>query len=61
MDDGIQAKIVEIDQRSKSNTHRIDDLEADNKALHQLATSVEVLATKQETIEANIKIGRAHV
>lgn len=54
MDDGIQAKIAEIDARSKSNTHRIDDLEADNKALHQLATSVEVLATKQETIEANI-------
>ncbi len=54
MDDGIQAKIVEIDQRSKSNTHRIDDLEEDNRALHQLATSVEVLATKQETIEANV-------
>ena len=54
MDDGIQAKIAEIAARSKSNTHRIDDLEADNKALHQLATSVEVLATKQETIEANI-------
>ena len=54
MDDGIQAKIAEIDARSKSNTHRIDDLETDNKALHQLATSVEVLATKQETIEANI-------
>ena len=29
MDDGIQAKIVEIDQRSKSNTHRINDLEED--------------------------------
>ena len=55
MDDGIQAKIVEIDQRSKSNTHRINDLEEDNRALHQLATSVEVLATKQETIEANIR------
>ena len=54
MDDGIQAKIAEIEARSKSNTHRIDDLEADNKALHQLATSVEVLATKQEAIEANI-------
>ena len=54
MDDGIQAQIAEIEQRSKSNTHRINDLEADNKALHQLATSVEVLATKQETIEANI-------
>ena len=54
MDDGIQAKIVEIEQRSKSNTHRINDLEEDNRALHQLATSVEVLATKQETIEANV-------
>ena len=54
MDDGIQAKIAEIDARSKSNTHRIDDLEADNKALHQLATSVEVLATQQEAIEANV-------
>ena len=55
MDDGIQAKIVEIDQRSKSNTHRINDLEEDNRALHQLATSVEVLATKQETIESNVQ------
>lgn len=54
MDDGIQALVAEINARSKSNTHRINDLEADNKALHQLATSVEVLATKQETIEANV-------
>lgn len=54
MDDGIQAKIAEIEASSKSNTHRINDLEEDNRALHQLATSVEVLATKQETIEANI-------
>lgn len=54
MDAEIQTKIAEIEARSKSNTHRIDDLEADNKALHQLATSVEVLATKQEAIEANV-------
>lgn len=54
MDDGIQEKIAEIEARSKSNTHRINDLEEDNRALHTLATSVEVLATKQETIEANI-------
>ena len=54
MDDGIRALVASIEARCKSNTHRIDDLEADNKALHQLATSVEVLATKQETIEANI-------
>ena len=61
MDDGIQAKIAEIEQRAKSNTHRIDELEADNKALHQLATSVEVLATKQETIEENVSEIKADV
>lgn len=54
MEDGIQALVASIEARCKSNTHRIDDLEADNKALHQLATSVEVLATKQEAIEANV-------
>ena len=54
MDDGIQAHVAAIDARCKSNEHRINDLEADNKALHQLATSVEVLATKQETIESNV-------
>lgn len=61
MDDGIQAKIAEIEQRSKSNTQRINDLEADNKALHQLATSVEVLATKQEAIEENVNEIKADV
>lgn len=55
MDDGIQAKIAEIEARSKSNTHRIDDLEEDNRALHALATSVEVLATKQDTIESTVQ------
>lgn len=54
MDDGIQALC-------KSNTHRIDELEADNKALHQLATSVEVLATKQEAIEENVNEIKADV
>ena len=54
MDDGIQAQIASLDARCKSNQHRIDELEADNKALHQLATSVEVLATKQETIEKSV-------
>ena len=55
MDDGIQAKIAEIEARSKSNTHRIDDLEEDNRALHTLATSVEVLATKQDIIESTVQ------
>ena len=54
MDDGIPAQIASVEARCKSNTHRIDEIEADNEALHQFATSVEVLATKQETIEENV-------
>lgn len=61
MEDGIQAQIASLDARCKSNTHRINDLEEDNRALHQLATSVEVLATKQETIEENVNEIKADV
>ena len=61
MEDGIQAQVASLEARFKSNTHRINDLEADNKALHQLATSVEVLATKQETIEENVNEIKADV
>lgn len=55
MDDGIQALVASIEARCKSNTHRINDLEEDNRALHALATSVEVLATKQDTIESTVQ------
>lgn len=61
MEDGIQAQIASVEARCKSNSHRIDELEADNRALHQLATSVEVLATKQETIEENVNEIKADV
>ena len=54
-------KLVELEERAKSNSHRIDELEADNRALHQLATSVEVLATKQEAIEENVSEIKADV
>ena len=61
MEDGIQAQLASVEARCKSNSHRIDELEADNKALHQLATSVEVLATKQETIEEYVNELKADV
>ena len=48
-------KLVELEERAKSNSHRISDLEADNKALHQLTASVQVLAAKQQTVEENVQ------
>lgn len=49
------AEIALIDARCKSNTHRINELQEHQSALDKLATSVEVLATKQETVEGDVK------
>lgn len=49
------AEIALIDARSKSNTHRIDEMAQKQEALNELATSVKVLATKQESVESDVK------
>lgn len=49
------AEIALIESRCKSNTHRINELQEHQTALDGLATSVEVLATKQETVEGDVK------
>ena len=54
-------KLVELEERAQSNSHRISDLEADNKALHQLTASVQVLAAKQQAIEENVNEIKADV
>lgn len=52
--DELIQKLTETEQRSKSNTHRIDELEQDQKALNQLATSVAVMAQEQQTIRRDV-------
>ena len=54
-------KITEIDQRSKSNTHRVAKLEEQTEAIQKIASSVEILAREQhhqteamERIEKNV-------
>ena len=49
------AKIALIESRCKSNTHRINELAEHQVALDRLVASVEVLATKQETVEGDVK------
>ncbi|MDO4562232.1 MAG: hypothetical protein Q4C12_00200 [Clostridia bacterium] len=53
--------LLECEQRSKSNSHRIDGLEKDmkemkedNKAIYKIATSVEVMAEKLGNIEEKV-------
>ena len=48
-DDMIKA-IAENTQRSKSNCHRIDELEKSAELLHKMVTALEVLATQQKSV-----------
>lgn len=47
--------LVECEQRSKSNTKRIDRLEVNYDALNKLTTSVEVMATKMDTMSQSLE------
>lgn len=40
-------KLAEVDARSRSNTHRLDEMEGKVDTLNRLATAVEVMATEQ--------------
>lgn len=68
MTDQELAKLVETEQRSKSNSHRLDEIEDeikgiknDQKAIYSIATSVEVIAQRITTIEAKVDDTNAKV
>lgn len=54
-------KLAEVDQRSKSNTHRINELSGQIDAVNRLATAVEVLATENQHQTEAIKEIKADV
>lgn len=41
-------QLAEVDARSKSNTKRLDKLEALTEVVHELATTMKLMAEKQE-------------
>ena len=46
--DDLAVRLAEVDQRGKSNSHRIDDLEKRADTLQELTTSVKLLAANME-------------
>lgn len=48
-------RLTSLEDRTKSNTHRINKLEESTSILNRLATSIEVMATKQETMSCNVE------
>jgi len=62
MTDQERVTLIETEQRAKSNTHRIEGLEAEvkeiqneQKAIYKIATSVELIAQRVSTIEDKVE------
>lgn len=47
-------RVTALEERVSANTRRIGDLEQGQETLNRMATAVEVLATKQETVAGNV-------
>lgn len=47
-------RLTDVESRCKSNTHRLDKLEESTEAINRLATSVEVMATKQDAMGESV-------
>ena len=45
-----EQRLTAVEERSKSNSHRLDKVEASTEAITRLATSMEVMVTKQEQV-----------
>jgi hypothetical protein len=51
----IEHRLTEVEGRSKSNTHRLDDLERRQDNLDDLVSTVKVLAVREENVENVVK------
>lgn len=55
MEINIEHRLTEVEERSKSNTHRLDEVERRQDNLDRLATSVSLLAEREERVESDVK------
>lgn len=57
----IEHRLTEVEERSKSNTHRLDELEKRQDNLDDLVSTVKVLAVREEAVENDVKEIKADV
>lgn len=50
-----ERRLTAVEQRSKSNTHRLEKLEESTEAINRLATSMEVMVNKQEQVAETVE------
>lgn len=50
-----EKRLTEVEERSKSNTHRLDEMERRQDNLDELVSTVKVLAVREENVENDVK------
>lgn len=50
-----EKRLTQVEARSKSNAHRLDEVEKKQNDLSELVGTVKVLATKEERVETDVK------
>ena len=55
MDMEHERRLTEVEERSKSNTKRLDDMERRQDDLDELVSTVKVLAVREENVESDVK------
>ena len=56
-----EKRLVKVEDRAQSNTHRIDELEKRQDNLDELVGTVKVLAVREESVENDVKEIKADV
>lgn len=51
----IEHRLTEVEERSKSNSHRIDEIEKRQDNLDDLVGTVKVLADREKRVEGDVK------
>lgn len=55
MDIEHERRLTEVEERSKSNTHRLDKVEKQQSEFIELVSSVKVLAEREQNVENDVK------
>ena len=50
-----ERRLTEVEARSKSNSHRLDEMEKRQDDLEELTSTVKVLAIREENVENDVK------
>lgn len=55
MEKEFEHRLTTVEDRSKSNQHRLNELEKRQDNLEELTVTVKILATKNEVVESDVK------